>query len=313
MENDKKLLILNSRIPLQDNSGNTIGSLTIKIDKEPEDTEEAFHENEETFGNIFNSAKLEFIRLKISDDKLFEYNKQLTKKFEYESRDELMTDYFASNGDAFHMTGKNITNKLIKNILPYDDKYIKRFFNIIASLILLILLFPVSFLFALLQQVESKGPVFFKQKRVGYRGKEFNLIKFRTMINNAEKHGSCFAKKNDSRVTRIGKIMRKYHFDEVPQLINILKGELNLIGPRPERKEFIKILKREIPLYKKRLEVRPGLTGWAQVNFRYAGTRIKDHLKKLEYDLFYMKNQSILLDALIMLKTVKAVLGRNGT
>jgi len=133
------------------------------------------------------------------------------------------------------------------------------------------------------------------------------------MINNAEKHGFCFAKKNDSRVTRIGKIMRKFHFDEVPQLINILKGELNLIGPRPERKEFIKILKREIPLYKKRLEVRPGLTGWAQVNFRYAGTRIKDHLKKLEYDLFYMKNQSILLDALIMLKTVKAVLGRNGT
>ena len=194
----------------------------------------------------------------------------------------------------------------------HKDVYRKRFFDIIESLTLLILLFP-TFLFALLQKLESKGPVFYKQKRIGYRGKEFNLIKFRTMVDNAEKYGFCFAKENDRRITRIGGIMRKYHIDEVPQLINILKGELNLIGPRPERKEFMEILEKEIPFYKKRLEVRPGLTGWSQVNFRYAGARIEDHLRKLEYDLFYIKNKSILLDALIILKTVKAALGRNGT
>jgi len=133
------------------------------------------------------------------------------------------------------------------------------------------------------------------------------------MINNAEKDGPQFAKKDDPRITKIGKFMRLFRVDEIPQLINIIKGEMHLIGPRPERKEFISILEKEIPYYKLRLEVRPGLTGWAQVNYDYAGENTEQHFKKLEYDLYYIKNRSLPLDILILFKTIRTVLMRKGT
>jgi lipopolysaccharide/colanic/teichoic acid biosynthesis glycosyltransferase len=203
---------------------------------------------------------------------------------------------------------------LLKNIRTYENVYdkIRRIFNFFCSLILLILLLPVAFLFTLIHKIESKGPIFFIQKRVGYEGKEFRLIKFRTMINNAEKTGPRFARINDPRVTKIGKMMRIFRIDEVPQLVNVLKGDMNLIGPRPERMEFIKNLEKGIPFYRLRLEVRPGLTGWAQVNFPYAGDNLNDHIKKLEYDLFYIKNRSLPLDLLILFRTIKTVLSRRG-
>ncbi len=270
-------------------------------------------ESEENFSNIFNNAQGVVVVSEIHECKIFEFNELLTQKIEHESVGELVDEHFTPETDIVPITWESIANGVIKNIRPYEDEYCQRFFGIIISLTLLILLFPVSFLFALLQKLESKGPLFLMQKRMGYRGKEFNLIKFRTMVNNAEKYGACFTKENDERITKIGRIMRKFYFDEVPQLINILKGDLNLIGPRPERKEFLGILEKEIPFYKKRLEVKPGLTGWAQVKSCYAGTYIEDHLKKLEYDLYYIKNKNIPLDTLIILKTVKAVLGRKGT
>ena len=270
-------------------------------------------ESQENFSNIFNKASGGVVGSEIHESKIFEFKEQLTQNIEYESRGELFDEHFTPKTDNVPITLESIANGVIKNIRPYEDEYRQRFFGIISSLTLLILLFPISFLFALLHKLESKGPLFYIQKRVGYNGKEFNLIKFRTMENNAEKNGVCFTKENDSRITKIGRMMRKYYIDEVPQLINILKGDLNLIGPRPERKDFIRILEKKIPFYKKRLEVKAGLTGWAQVNYRYAGTYIEDHLKKLEYDLYYIINKNIPLDTLIILKTVKAVLGRKGT
>jgi len=204
---------------------------------------------------------------------------------------------------------------LLKNIRTYENVYdkLRRFVNFITSLILLITLFPLTFIIALLHKISSKGPIFFIQERLGYKGRMFNLIKFRTMVNDAEKDGPMFAHNNDPRITKIGKIMRLFRIDEVPQLINILKGEMSLIGPRPERKEFIIMLQKEIPFYKLRHEVRPGLTGWAQVNHSYAGSNLDDHLKKLEYDMYYIKNRSLPLDILILLKTIKTVLWIRGT
>jgi len=204
---------------------------------------------------------------------------------------------------------------LLKNIRTYESVYdkLRRIFNFFSCLVLLVVLFPCTFFVALLHRIESNGPLFFVQERVGYKGREFKLIKFRTMVNEAEKEGPRFADADDPRITMIGKIMRRFRIDEVPQLINVLKGDMNLIGPRPERKEFIEKLEEEISFYKLRLEIRPGLTGWAQVNFSYAGSNIADHLKKLEFDLYYIKNRSLALDIIILFDTIKTMLTRRGT
>ena len=190
---------------------------------------------------------------------------------------------------------------------------IKRCFDIAASLILLFILFPVSFLVALLHLLESKGSLFFVQKRVGYGGAEFRLLKYRTMVMDAEKDGPRFAEPNDCRVTRIGRFMRVFRIDEVPQFFNVMKGEMSLVGPRPERPEFIEMLSEEIPQFKMRLIVKPGLTGWAQVNFPYAGDIVDHHREKLEYDLYYIKNRGIFLDVKTIFKTIVIVLNKKGT
>ncbi len=178
--------------------------------------------------------------------------------------------------------------------------------------IIFLILFPISFFVALLHKIESPGPIFYKQLRSGKHGKPFYLIKFRTMIKDAERSGQKFSSKNDPRVTKIGRIMRKLRLDEVPQLINIMKGEMSLVGPRPERPEFIEEFSKKILYYKLRLEIKPGLTGWAQVHYKYTGPDLEEQIRKLEYDLYYLKNRSILLDIIILLKTVGVVLKAEG-
>jgi lipopolysaccharide/colanic/teichoic acid biosynthesis glycosyltransferase len=164
------------------------------------------------------------------------------------------------------------------------------------------------FIIALLVKVDSTGPVFYTQKRVGEKGKVFDIIKFRSMWVGAEASGSPqWAVRNDPRVTRVGKILRAMRMDELPQLINVLRGDLDFVGPRPERPEFVEELNRVIPYYTLRHTVKPGLTGWAQVMFPYSGT-IEESKIKLQYDLFYIKNMSVKLDFLILFKTMKIVL-----
>ncbi|MCP5102256.1 MAG: sugar transferase [bacterium] len=187
-----------------------------------------------------------------------------------------------------------------------------RMFSIVLSVILLILLFLPGLLTALLHKLFSKGPVFFVQEREGLHGKTFKLFKFRTMVKNAESNGAQFTEKNDPRVTPIGKFMRRLRLDETPQLINVLKGDMSMVGPRPERKVFIDALSKEIPYYKLRLLVPPGLTGWAQINGAYAGNNTGEHKEKLEYDLFYIKNRGIFLDFLILLRTIPTILQARG-
>jgi sugar transferase (PEP-CTERM system associated) len=219
------------------------------------------------------------------------------------------------------VTGKILINRLRPSWLLFTCGFgnksmihypAKRFFDIILSGLLLVLTSPVLLLSAILIRLDSKGPVLFKQERVGERGKIFELYKFRTMTANAEQNtGPIWTKKNDNRVTRIGRFLRQTRIDELPQLVNVFKGEMSLVGPRPERPFFVQKLDKVIPYYKQRLIVKPGITGWAAINYRYCGT-LRETGEKLAYDLFYIKHRSLLLDFFIGLKTINVILFRKG-
>ncbi len=198
--------------------------------------------------------------------------------------------------------------KLFPSPMSPLEEGVKRLMDIVFSLVGIIISLPISIIVAILIKLDSKGPVLFKQERVGKDGQVFKILKFRTMIHNAEKHtGPTWAKKNDSRITRIGKFLRRTRIDEIPQFINILKGEMSLVGPRPERPYFVEQFKKQIPLYTNRLKVKPGLTGYAQVKHKYDAS-LDDVKEKLKYDLYYIENMSIRLDIKIILRTIWIVL-----
>ena len=189
---------------------------------------------------------------------------------------------------------------------------IKWFFDVIGSSLLLLIASPVMLVTALLIFIESGGPVLYRQERVGLNGKIFNVIKFRSMRTDAEKDGTPrWASAGDARVTRVGKLIRKTRIDELPQLLCVLKGDMSLVGPRPERPYFVDRLRLEIPYYALRHGIKPGLTGWAQVRYHY-GASVKDTEQKLQYDLYYVKNHSWFLDLVILFETVGVVLTGKG-
>lgn len=188
----------------------------------------------------------------------------------------------------------------------------KRLFDLIGGVIGLIFFAVITPFAALATLIDSGRPVFYTQERLGLRGSTFNMIKFRTMVQNAEKDGVARpASEHDSRITRVGSFLRKSHLDEMPQFINVLRGELSLVGPRAERPQIVKDLQREVPFYRARLLVRPGITGWAQINQNYAaGT--EENTVKLEYDLYYIKHRSLLMDFSIIFNTLKTIFGLKG-
>jgi len=188
----------------------------------------------------------------------------------------------------------------------------KRAFDIVASTLLLLFSLPVTLVAALAVYLQDRGPVFYRQERVGLYGNTFFLFKFRSMRTDAEKDGVArWAAANDSRVTRIGEFLRMTRIDEIPQIINVLRGEMSFIGPRPERPIIVSELIEEIPYYGYRDTMKPGITGWAQINFPY-GASVEDAKQKLKYDLYYIKNYSLMLDCLILLQTVRVVLWPQG-
>ncbi|MCX6789323.1 MAG: sugar transferase [Candidatus Gribaldobacteria bacterium] len=184
----------------------------------------------------------------------------------------------------------------------YDK--IKRLTELVLAILIILISSPFWLAIALLIKKEDKGKIFYKQQRYGKEGKVFWLYKFRTMKQDAEKDGPAWAVKNDTRATKVGQILRKIHLDELPQMLNVLRGDISLIGPRPERPEFVKKLEKEIPHYQLRHIIKPGFTGWAQIKFRYARTTM-DSQEKFQYDLYYLKNRSLLLDLGILLKTLQ--------
>jgi exopolysaccharide biosynthesis polyprenyl glycosylphosphotransferase len=200
----------------------------------------------------------------------------------------------------------------LENLSEGNKKFFdifKRFYDITLGIMFLILTLPFWPLIMIIVKLESKGPIFFLSKRTGKNNKVFNLFKFRTM--REEGNDRKMTAVNDPRITRFGKFMRKTRIDEIPQVINILKGDLSFVGPRPERPEFVAKLEEAIPFYKERLLVKPGATGWAVVN-EYHSPSIEDSIKKLQFDLFYIKNRSIYLDLTIILKTIATILGKKG-
>ncbi|MFL5348012.1 MAG: polyisoprenyl-phosphate hexose-1-phosphate transferase ExoE [Hyalangium sp.] len=183
----------------------------------------------------------------------------------------------------------------------------KRVFDILVASLLLLLASPVLLLVALAIKLDSKGPVFYRQERVGLGGKSYWLWKFRSMRTDAEKNGAVWARANDDRVTRVGRFIRKTRMDEIPQVFNVLVGDMSFVGPRPERPVFVEQLKQQIPFYGLREAVKPGITGWAQIRYPY-GASVEDARNKLEFDLYYVKNGSLFLDIGIIFHTVRHVL-----
>ena len=206
--------------------------------------------------------------------------------------------------------------------LPPDDfdfnlnikragQFAARLVDVTVSFVALIVLCPLLLFVALLVKADSKGPAIYRQERLGLRGKPFTLLKFRSMRTDAEASGPVWASQRDPRVTRVGRFLRATRLDELPQLWNVLKGDMALIGPRPERPHFVETLASEIPHFRARMLVKPGLTGWAQVNFRY-GASIEDARVKLSYDLYYVKHRNFRMNVRIVLGTAKVMLRKEG-
>jgi sugar transferase (PEP-CTERM system associated) len=187
----------------------------------------------------------------------------------------------------------------------------RRLGDIVVSLLLLIATLPVMALTAALIRLETPGPVLYRQERVGLHGRVFTLLKFRSMQMDAEARGPAWAAQRDPRVTRVGAFIRRMRIDELPQLINVLKGEMGFVGPRPERPHFVDQLAEVIPFYRDRACVKPGITGWAQVNYPY-GASIEDARQKLSYDLYYVKHRNLFLDLMILFATVRVILFQEG-
>jgi sugar transferase (PEP-CTERM system associated) len=227
------------------------------------------------------------------------------------------------DGNSFYemLTGKLIVKAINPSWLIFSDGFrksntdrvLKRGADLLLACVMLIVLFPLIAVIALLIKIDSKGPIIFSQERVGQNGKIYRMHKFRSMVEDAEKiSGPVWAVNDDDRITRVGKIIRKLRLDELPQLWNVLKGEMSFVGPRPEREHFVKKLENLIPYYRERHTVKPGISGWAQVSYGY-GASVDDAVEKLNYDLFYIKNMSFLMDLMIVLRTIKIVLFRKGS
>ncbi len=225
-------------------------------------------------------------------------------------------------GSSFYemLTGKVLVRKINPSWLIFSEGFQKsrlktfliRIEDILLSAVMLVLLSPLLLLTAILIKLDSKGPVLFAQDRVGKNKKEYMMHKFRSMVTDAEKlTGPVWADADDKRITRVGRVIRKYRIDELPQLWEVFTGKMSMVGPRPERKHFTDKLETQIPFYAQRFNVKPGLTGWAQVCYDYGAT-IEDAVEKLNYELFYIKNMSIAMDIVIILRTIKTVLFGRG-
>jgi sugar transferase (PEP-CTERM system associated) len=217
------------------------------------------------------------------------------------------------------LTGRVCLNTVQPSWFVFSDGFrrsnvmlaVKRFLDIVCATLGLILTAPLMALVALAVRIDSPGPVIYRQRRVGLGGRCFRVLKFRSMRTNAENAGAVWAIESDPRVTRVGAFLRKFRLDEFPQFINVIRGEMSFVGPRPERPEFVEQLRREIPYYDERHTVRPGITGWAQVQYEY-GASVEAAFRKLEYDLFYLKNMSTLFDMVIIADTARTILSGKG-
>ncbi len=261
--------------------------------------------------SIFDLVQSSKVKAFIIDDKFFNKDVLVTSLSDFIDRVEItnLTKFNERVWRKVDISGVNnlwfLNNFSSGRRLGYE--FAKRSVDFLASLIFFPLAIVLGVVIAIFIKLEGRGPIFYKQIRIGHRGKLFTLIKFRTMRIDAEATGVQWTVQDDNRITKVGRFIRKIRLDELPQLINILKGEMSFVGPRAERPEFHELLVKEIPFYEKRYLVKPGLTGWAQINYTY-GSSVEDTKEKLSYDFYYLKNRSLIFDVGITLKTVNIVL-----
>ena len=237
--------------------------------------------------------------------------------FKFKLKGIVVDDLLSWFEKKFHRMPTNlIDNKyqLLEKLKSIEDNYqirIKRIGDIFVSIFILLVTLPITLIVTIFIFIEDNGPIFYSQVRTGYKGERIRIYKFRSMIRNAEKFGAQWSSSKDKRITKVGKIIRATRIDELPQLFSVIKGEMSLIGPRPERPEIEDELLQAIPYYNYRKLIKPGISGWAQVNYPY-GSSIKDSINKLSYDIYYINHTSFLLDILILFKTIKTVLNARG-
>ena len=263
---------------------------------------------------LFNYSLSKFDILIIGDEinKNISFNKTL-KKLAKKTKIIKVTDWYLGKILLIPPKfGEKLINQKSYSVTQNKEFFLKRLADIILSIFILILSSPLLVVIAFFVYITDRGPIFYSQMRTGYLGKEIKIFKIRSMKINAEKNDPIWAAENDSRITKIGKFIRKTRLDELPQLISVIKGEMSLIGPRPERPLIEKDLLNNIPNYDLRHLFKPGLSGWAQVNYPY-GASIEDTENKLSYDLYYLRNFSTFLDILILLKTIKIVFKASGS
>ena len=252
----------------------------------------------DSLNSLPQSISAELLQQRLSGKRIFSltefYSKQWTKVPIFHIGQQWLLDV-----EGFSLLEDSVNYKL------------KRIFDFLLATVLSIFCLPLILIISVLIRFDSSGPAFYKQNRVGLRGKVFNLYKFRTMHTNAETQGPQWTTKDDPRITRLGHHLRRTRLDELPQIYNVLLGQMSFIGPRPERPEFVNDLEQQIPYYDLRHLIKPGITGWAQVMYDY-GASVEDAKEKLQYDLFYVKHQSLLLDSIILLKTLRIILNARG-
>ncbi|MBL7156538.1 MAG: exopolysaccharide biosynthesis polyprenyl glycosylphosphotransferase [Candidatus Omnitrophica bacterium] len=237
--------------------------------------------------------------------KIYEYNFKGIEVCRSDYFYEVLTRKFAI---SYYLANKNSPFPSIMAFSAPIFKNTKRLIDFFGSLLGLLFLLPVCLVIIILIKATSEGPIFYFQERIGFQENPFKLIKFRTMVADAEKsNGPQWTTKNDNRVTKVGSLLRRTKLDELPQLINILKGELSFVGPRPIRRHFAQLIEDNVPFYSIRFSVKPGITGWAQVNYDYGGS-IEEHIEKFQYDLYYIKYASLFLDLFIMVKTLQTLI-----
>ena len=238
--------------------------------------------------------------------------KNIDKIFKLKLRGIIIDDLLGWFEKQFHRLPTNlIENKyqLLKKLKSTENNYqirIKRIGDIVVSIFIIFLTFPITLIICICIFIEDRGPIFYSQLRTGHKGENIMIYKFRSMVINAEKFGAQWSSLEDRRITKVGKVIRATRLDELPQLLSVIKGEMSLIGPRPERPEIENSLLKTIPFYNYRNVLKPGISGWAQVNYPY-GSSIRDTANKLSYDIYYINHSSLLLDILILFKTIKTI------
>ncbi len=237
-------------------------------------------------------------------------NKKSPNKINFSKNYISEIEFFEETLEALPIDSIENFDEVFMKKSKYD--ILKKLFDFLFAIFLLIILLPIFLIISIIIRIDSKGPIFYTQTRTGYNKKCFSIIKFRTMKNNSETQGPVWAQKNDKRITKIGRFLRKTRLDELPQIVCVLKGDLSLIGPRPERPAIEVDKLQDINYYYERYNIKPGISGWAQVNYKYGASK-EDSIIKLSYDLFYLKNYSFDLDFICFFKTIKSILNLNGT